>query len=87
MFVTKIRVFFHELIAGPNNTPEVSPVVSKWRRLERFDPQSQEYLILLTALLDDQLDRQATASLKGESAAIVLDILARVCVHSSPWTD
>ena len=90
MPVTEIRGFFRPLIAGPNDgapTPEVPPIVSKWRRLEQFDPQSQEYLKFLTALLDDRLDRQATTSLKGESAAIVLDILARVCVHSCAWAD
>lgn len=61
---------------------EIPPVVSKWRCLEDFDPDSQEHRDFLTSLLDDQLDRKATTSLGGEDAIAVLDILARVCVHS-----
>ena len=61
---------------------EIPPVVSKWRYLEDFDPDSQEHRGFLTSLLDDQLDRKATTSLGGEDAIAVLDILARVRVHS-----
>ena len=48
--------------------------------MEQFDPKSPEYLLLLTSLLDDQVDRKATTSLEGEDAATVLDILAGVRV-------
>ena len=61
---------------------EIPLVVSKWRHLEEFDPDSQEYRDFLTSILDDQLDRKATTSLGGEDAIAVLDILARVRVHS-----
>jgi len=61
---------------------EIPLVVSKWRHLEEFDPDSQEYRDFLTSLLDDQLDRKATTSLGGQDAIAVLDILARVRVHS-----
>lgn len=62
---------------------EIPPVVTKWRNLEEFDPNSRKHIDLLTSLFDDQLDRKATTSLRGEDAATVLDILARVRVHSS----
>jgi len=62
-------------------------IVSKWRRLEQFDPKSQEYLLLLTSILDDRADRKATTSLEGEDAAVVLDILARVRDHPPIWAD
>ncbi|KAF9646448.1 kinase-like protein [Thelephora ganbajun] len=57
---------------------EVPHIVSEWRRLEQFDPKSREYLLLLTSLLNDRVNRKATTSLEGEDATIVLDILARV---------
>ena len=62
---------------------EVPHVVSKWRRLERLTPGSQGYLLLLTSILDDPMDRRATTALEGEDAAVVLDILARVRVYPS----
>ena len=62
---------------------EVPHVVSKWRRLERLSPGSQGYLLLLTSILDDPMDRRATTGLEGEDAAVVLDILAKVRVHPS----
>ena len=55
-----------------------SPILSKWERLDRLNPGSREYHILLTHLLNDDTDRRATTSLEGEEAAIVLDILANV---------
>ena len=61
---------------------EIPLVVSKWRCLEEFDPDSQEYRDFLTSLLDDQLDRKAATSLGGEDAIAVLDILAGVRIHS-----
>jgi len=66
---------------------EVPHVVSKWRRLERFGPGSQEYLLLLTSILDDPMDRRATTALEGEDATVVLDILARVRIRPSPRID
>ena len=66
---------------------EVPQVVSKWRRLERLSPGSQEYLLLLTSILDDPMDRRATTALEGEDATIVLDILARVRVYPSNRID
>jgi len=41
------------------------------------------YLLLLTSILDDPMDRRATTGLEGEDAAVVLDILAKVRVHPS----
>jgi len=66
---------------------EVPHVVSKWRRLERLSPGSQEYLLLLTSILDDPMDRRATTALDGEDATVVLDILARVRVYPSNRID
>ena len=56
-------------------------IVSKWRRLEKFNPKSQESILILTSILDDPADRRATTALRGEDAAVVLDILAgvRIC--------
>ena len=61
-----------------------SPIVSKWRRLDRFDPKSQEHCLLLRSLLETEVDRKATTSLGGEDATVVLDILAkvRIGIHS-----
>ena len=71
----------------PHNAPrlqdghaEIPTVVSKWRRLEQLIPRSQQYLLLLTSLLDSSVDRRATTTLVGEDAAVVLDILAKVRV-------
>jgi hypothetical protein len=61
---------------------EIPTIVSKWRRLEELDPDSQEYQDFLTSLLDDQLDRKVTTSLGGEDAITVLDVLARVRIYS-----
>ena len=57
-----------------------SPIVSKWRRLDHFDPQSQECSLLLRSLLESEVDRKATTSLDGGDATVVLDILAKVRV-------
>lgn len=62
---------------------ETYGAVPKWTNLEQFDPKSQEYLLLLTSLLDDPIDRRATTALMGEGASIVLEILAKVRVRRS----
>jgi len=62
---------------------ETYGVVPKWKRLEELDPESQEYLLLLSSILDSPTDRRATAALKGGGAEIVLDIIAGVRVRSS----
>ena len=56
-------------------------IVSQWRRLDKFNPKSQECILILTSILDDPADRRATKALRGEDAAVVLDILAgvRIC--------
>jgi len=77
-------VLADRLRGGHAETPNI---VFKWRRLEQFDPKSPEYLLILTSLLDDRMDRKATTSLEGEDATTVLDILARVRVDLSIWTD
>jgi len=66
---------------------EVPQVVSKWKRLERLSPGSQGYLLLLTSILDDPMDRRATTTLEGEDATVVLDILARVRIYPSNRID
>ena len=53
-------------------------IVSKWRRLDKLIPRSQEYTLRLTFLLDNEMDRRETVALRGEDAAVVLNILARV---------
>lgn len=79
-------MFFRLLTAKYNDrdapTTDRSDVISEWRRLEEFVPNSPEYLSFLASLLGDSLYRKATTSLESEDATVVLDILAGVCSHS-----
>lgn len=68
----------------PGGLAAGSRVVPKWRRLDQFDPKSKEYTLFLNSLLENEADRKATTSLEGEDAALVLEILAKVCIDRHP---
>jgi hypothetical protein len=70
-----------KLRVGPAGTHRV---VSEWRRLDQLDPKSKKYALLLNSLLDNEADREATVSLEGEDATVVLEILAEVRIDVHP---
>jgi hypothetical protein len=77
------------LRGAPLDKPRVGPtgtrcVISEWRRLNQLDLKSGEYTLLLNTLLDNEVDRNATTSLEGEDATVVLEILAEVRIDLHP---